>query len=142
MQTFVLSHFNFFPTLWHFCKSCDTLKIEKAQYRALKYVFSVFNSSYDILTRGANVPSWYTRRRKTVLLGVYKAYHFCEPQYLSELFKKQRDEYHTRNRKALVQHKCNSTTGYIVLSMKERECGISSICLLEVRVVRSGSKIF
>ncbi len=51
MQTFVLSHFNFCPTVWHFCKYCDTLKTEKVQYRALKYmyVFNDFNYSYDIL---------------------------------------------------------------------------------------------
>ncbi len=42
MQIFVLRHFNFCPTVWHFCKSCDTSKIEKVQYRALKYVFNDF----------------------------------------------------------------------------------------------------
>ena len=31
IQTFVLSQFNFYPTLCKFCKSCDTLKIEKLQ---------------------------------------------------------------------------------------------------------------
>ncbi len=67
MQTFVLRYFGFCPTVWHFCKSCDTLKIEKVQYRALKYVyvFNDFNCSYDILTRRADVPLLYTRRRKT-----------------------------------------------------------------------------
>ncbi len=43
-------------------------------------------------------------------MEVYKAYHSYDPQYLSGMFKKQRDEYNTRNDKALVQHKCNSTT--------------------------------
>ncbi len=41
---------------------------------------------------------------------VYKAYHSYDSQYLSEMFKKPWDEYNTRNGKALVQHKCNSTT--------------------------------
>ena len=54
------------------------------------------------------------------------------------MFKKQREGYHTRNSKALVQHKCVlQRMGYIVLCMKERECGISWICLLEVRIVLS-----
>ena len=70
MQTFVLSHFNFCPTVWHFCKSCDTLKIEKVQYRALKCVFNDFNCSYDILRRQANFPLLYTRRRKSVIGGI------------------------------------------------------------------------
>ncbi len=76
--------------MWHFCISCVTLKIEKVQYPALKYVFNDFNSSYDILRRRANVPLLYTRRRKTVLLEVYKAYRSDDPQYLSEVFKKQK----------------------------------------------------
>ncbi len=141
MQTFVLSHFNFCPTVWHFCKSCDTLKIEKVQYRAVK-CFDDFKCSYDILRRRAYVTLLYTRRRKTVLLEVYKANHSYDPQYLSEMFKKQKD--HTRNSKAHVQHKCNTTTNglYIVLSMKERWRGISWICLLEMTVVCSTSKIF
>ncbi len=119
-------HFNFCATAWYFCKSCDTLKIEQVQYRALKYVFNDFNCSYDILRRRTNAPLLYTRRRKTVLLEVYKTCHCYDPQYLSETFKEQRDEYNTRNGKALVQHKCNSTKyGLLVLSMKGRECGIS-----------------
>ena len=47
MQTIVLGHFNFCPTVRHFCKSCDTLEMEKVQYRGLKYVFNDFNCSYD-----------------------------------------------------------------------------------------------
>ncbi len=43
-------------------------------------------------------------------MEVYKVYHSYDLQYLSEMFAKQRDEYNTRNGKALVQHKCNSIT--------------------------------
>ncbi len=46
MKTFALSHFNFWPTVWYFCKSWDTLKIEKVQYRDLKHVFNDFNFSF------------------------------------------------------------------------------------------------
>ncbi len=41
------------------------------------------------------------------------------------------------NINASLQH-----MGYIVLSMKERECGISWTCLLEMQIVPSSSKIF
>ncbi len=66
-----------------------TLKIEKVQYRALKYAFNNFNCSYDVLRRVANVLLLNTRRKKTVLLEVYKAYLSYEPQYLYEMFEKQ-----------------------------------------------------
>ncbi len=46
-------------------------------------------------------------------MEVYKAYNSYDPQYLSVMFTKQRNEYHTRNSKALVQHKCNSTTYWL-----------------------------
>ncbi len=46
-----------------------------------------FSCSYDTLRRRANVPLLNTRRRKTVLLEVYKAYHSYDPQYLSEMLR-------------------------------------------------------
>ena len=100
----VLGHFNFCPTVWHFCKSYDTLKIGKVQYRALNYAFNDRNCSYDILRRHDNVPLFHIRRWKTDLLVVYKAYLSYDCQYRSDMFKKQSYDYHTRNSKALVQH--------------------------------------
>ncbi len=93
MQTFVLSRFNFCLTVRHFCKSRDTLKIERGAISCSKIFFYDFNCSYDILRRRANVPLLYTRKRKTVLLHLYKAYHFYDLQYLSEKCKKQSDDY-------------------------------------------------
>ncbi len=75
--------------MWHFCKSCDTLKIEK---KSAIYFFNDFKYPYDILRHCANVPLFYSRRRKkAVLLEVYKAFRSYDLQYLIEMLKKQRD---------------------------------------------------
>ncbi len=94
-----------------YCKFCDTLKIGKVQYRALKYVFHHCNCSYDMLRRRANVPLLCTRRRTNCFYWKY-----IKPTILISLnihlkcLRNKRDEYYTRNSKALVQYKCNSTT--------------------------------
>ncbi len=77
-----------------------------------------------------------------VLLDVYKAYSYYDTPYLFEIFKKQRDDYHTRNSNALVQHKCNSTMyGLIVVQtflngMEDKGCGYNTCNCIYVYVAR------
>ena len=129
MQTFVLRHFNFCPAVWHFGKSWY-FEDWKGAISCSKICFNDFNTT-DILRHCANVPLLYTCRRKNVLLEVhvYKAYHSYDPHYLSEMCKKQRDEYNTRTVKPLYStNAILQRIGYILLSnmhMEERECGVS-----------------
>ncbi len=44
-KTFGLSHFNFCPLVWHHCNQDDIIKMEKVQFRALRFVYSDFNES-------------------------------------------------------------------------------------------------
>jgi hypothetical protein len=39
-HTFILSNFNFCPMAWHFCSTANTMKMEKLQERALRFVYS------------------------------------------------------------------------------------------------------
>ena len=39
-KAFVLSNFNYCPAVWHMCSSVNSNKLEKVQYRALKFVFN------------------------------------------------------------------------------------------------------
>ena len=56
-HTFILSNFNFCPLAWHFCTEKNFKKIEKAQERALRFVYEDYNSSYDNLLKKAKMPS-------------------------------------------------------------------------------------
>ncbi len=85
-QTFTMSHFNFFPLVWHFCGVKDLKKIEKIQYRALTYMYNDFASSYASLRGRANRPLMYTQLFKHIMIEVYKIYHNIRPAYMGEFF--------------------------------------------------------
>ena len=48
----------------------DLRKIEKLQYKALKYVYNDFNSSYTDLRIMANRPLMYRTAKKYIVRGV------------------------------------------------------------------------
>ena len=43
IQPCMLCYFNYCPLEWHYCSQEDILKMEKIQYRALKYVYNDIN---------------------------------------------------------------------------------------------------
>ena len=58
----------------------DLRKIEKLQYKALKYVYNDFNSSYTDLRIMANRPLMYIERQRSILLEVYKCLNQISPR--------------------------------------------------------------
>ena len=86
MQAFILSHFNFCSSVWHYCSMRDLRKIEKLQYKALKYVYNDFKSSYTDLRKMANRPLMYIERQKCILLEVFKCLNQISPRYLHDMF--------------------------------------------------------
>ena len=83
MQTFILSHFNFCSIIWHYCSIHDLRKIEKLQYKALKYVHNDFISSYAELRIIAHRPLMFIERQRCILieLKVYKCLNQISPRY-------------------------------------------------------------
>ena len=51
VRSFVVSHFKFFSTVWHFCSISDIRKIEKIQERPLRFAiffFAIMNHLINI----------------------------------------------------------------------------------------------
>ncbi len=42
-----MCHFNFCPLVWHFCSKLDTDKLERLQMRALRFVYTDYESDYQ-----------------------------------------------------------------------------------------------
>ena len=40
-KSFIIAHFNYCPAVWHACGKVNTMKLEKIQYRALKFVYNM-----------------------------------------------------------------------------------------------------
>ena len=53
-KSFILANFNYCPAVWHVCGTTNTKKLEKIQYRALKFVYNDYQSSYESLLERAN----------------------------------------------------------------------------------------
>ena len=56
-KTYILCHFNFCPLVWHFCGQSDTDNLERIQFRALRFVYSDYESEQDTLLARANMPT-------------------------------------------------------------------------------------
>ena len=67
-NSFILSKFNFCPLVWHFCGKSNTAKMEKLQYRALKYIFNDSVTDYEQLVKKANTTTLFLSRIKKLLL--------------------------------------------------------------------------
>ena len=109
-QTFILSHFNYCPLVWHFCTLEDTKKIGKIQERALRYVYNDFKSSYLDLLHRADKPFLYIQRIKHMMLFVYKCNNNVGPTYLHNMFKPKDNIYKLRNKYVLEQPLFNTVT--------------------------------
>ena len=93
-KSFIRSNFSYYPLVWHFCSKTSTLqslynatdKMQKIQYRALRLVYSDFDSSYEDLLKNANINTLQLGRIRTTALSIrinifycnlYKYMHVC-----------------------------------------------------------------
>ncbi len=109
MKSFILCHYNYCPTVWHFCSVTDTRKIEKVPYRALKYVYNDFNAPYCELRERSQMPLLFIQRQNAILTETYSIYNNIRPTYLHCLLQKKKEYIRdTRNVKTLVQPMCKT----------------------------------
>ena len=79
LKTFIISHFNFCPVVWHHCGKVNTIKMEKIQERALRYVFSDYKSSYDELLARGNLQTLEVGRLRYIAIQVFKIVNKISP---------------------------------------------------------------
>ncbi len=87
-RSFIFSHFSYCQLIWHFCSQADTKKIDKVQFRALRFIYNDFNSLYSDLRVMADRPLLYVERLKAIVSEVFKLYSSCSPLYNGFLIKK------------------------------------------------------
>ena len=113
-KTYISCHFNFCPLVWHFCSVSDTKKLERLQYRALRFVYDDYESDYQDLLNKANLPTLELARQRQLCIQVFKCIHNLAPKYMCGLFNLQDKSLHnTRLAKALIQYHYNSVNNGI-----------------------------
>ncbi len=56
-QAFILSNFNYCQAVWMLCGQGNVKKMENIQFKALRFVFNDFTSSYAELLKKSDQPS-------------------------------------------------------------------------------------
>jgi hypothetical protein len=70
---------------WHFCSKANTIKLEKIQERALRFIYEDYNSTHEELLHIAKVPSVQIRRMRTMALKCFKILYKLSPPCLNDL---------------------------------------------------------
>ena len=85
--SFILSNLNYCPVIWHYdCSELNnSIKKEKIQERALRFIYEDYDSSYEDLLQKSKLPSLKVRRIRTIAIETFKVIHRKSPQYLHDL---------------------------------------------------------
>jgi hypothetical protein len=83
--SFILSNSNYCPVIWHYCSEKNSIKMEKIQERALRFIYEDYDSSYEDLLQKSKLPSLKVRRIRTIAIETFKIIHRKSPQYLHDL---------------------------------------------------------
>ncbi len=84
MKSFISCYFNYCPLLWHFCGNECSKALQHIQFRALKFVYNDFKSSYTELlaVSGTCMSSFHQERIRLLATEMYKLYYKQGPTYL------------------------------------------------------------
>lgn len=94
--SFILSNLNYCPITWHFCSEKNTLKMEKIQERALRFVYNNYTINYEELLHLSKLPSLKVRRLRSIALETFKIINKNCPSYLYDLINIKKHQYSFR----------------------------------------------
>ena len=100
-RCFILSHFSYCNLVWHFCGATNTSKLERLQFRALKFVFQDWDSNYTELLKKAKLPTLELARNRAILIEVFKSVNHLSPSFMWDLFEVRTTRYNLRNNNQL-----------------------------------------
>jgi hypothetical protein len=100
--SFILSNFNYCTVTWHNCSENNSLKMEKIQERALRFIYDDYNISYENLLEKSKLPSLKIRRLKTIAVETFKIIHKNSPSYLHDLINIKLQNYNFRSQETAV----------------------------------------
>ena len=87
MKAFIESQFNYCPLIWMFHSRTLNNKINRIHERALRTVYSDYNSSFNELLDKDGSFTIHQRNVQSLAIEIYKYLHGLSPSTSSELFK-------------------------------------------------------
>ena len=109
-NSFILSHFNYCPLVWHHCSIGSSRKMEKIQERGLRFVYNDAKSSYTQLLTKANKKLLYINRLKKIAEFVYRCVNSEGPASVQDLYSVKNISYNLRDSSRTKQPKSSTIT--------------------------------
>ena len=82
INSFAYANFNYCPLIWHFCSAKSVREIEQIQTRALKILYSDFDSDYKTLLDKSGKCTMEVKRFITLGLEVFKTLNNLNPAFM------------------------------------------------------------
>ena len=108
-NAFILSNLSYCSMIYHYCNMKDSIKLEKIQKRALRYVLNDFESSYSELLATSKRDSLYVCRIRNIIECVFKIIHNALPPLESSFFIKNTHGYSLRMSQTIKNSQVNTT---------------------------------
>ncbi len=111
LQSFIRSNFTYCCHIWYFCSPTLREKVEKIQFRGLRYVYNDYDSSYEALLERSGLQSIDLLIQKTILVEIFKSLHNIGAAYLANLFTFGKNSTRSNNMDLFVPRVKSSTYG-------------------------------
>ena len=110
-KAFIPRHFYFCSSVWHFCGTRNSQKLEAVNKRILRFILNDYTSHYTTLLNKVEMTALYKERIQNFLLLVYKSLYFNEyPTYTRNMFTVRHRTYSLRGTHILTPSKPRTTT--------------------------------
>ena len=86
VRSFISSHFNYGPVIWHFCSASDREKMESIQRHALRLVYKDKHLSYDDMLVRSDMITVSLASLYCIAIETFKRMKELNPEYMSHLF--------------------------------------------------------
>ena len=86
-KAFILPHFYYCSSVWHFCGARNAGKVDNLNKRILRFILQYYSSPYDILLSKVNLKYLFIRRLQNFMITLYKSLFVTNyPCYLKDMF--------------------------------------------------------
>ena len=110
-KAFILPHFYYCSTVWHFCGSRNTDQLEALNKRVLRFIYNDKDSSYYELLEISRTASLFNKRIQSMLIILFKCLRFGSyPRYLKDMFTLRTVSYSLRGTDILSLPRYHTTT--------------------------------
>ena len=96
-NSFIRSHFSYYPLIWMFCNRKNMQKVNKIQERCLRLMTNYYELSYEELLDLINEISPHQRCLNSLMTGVYKCLHRISPGIMNDTLSVSKHQYNTRH---------------------------------------------